>query len=171
MRGTQNGISCTILELKYLQMKKERQIHYNSCLNCYPQSPQLQVLYTMEEEGVGPSSVQSGCPELPWLGHILFYPRSSNPFSCIFLETSGWLSGILDSQWGFPDTWKFQVCMLLSAAGKAGFSPLLFSFIVLLGNHICLQAVPRWTWPCFQAVPWPKQCKEWNIKYACPWMI
>lgn len=115
----------------------------------------------MEEEERGPVDALNS---IMWSG-------SCNLFF-LYLFRSFWMTLsvflVFICQWGFCDTWTLQVYMLFSAAGKAGFSTLPLSCVVLLGNYICLHAVAQWTWPCFQAMPWAKQYKKGTVKCICP---
>lgn len=143
---------------------------YIGCSNCHTRSPHPQVLYTDGGEGGW-----GLCCSAWMLWTPITWSGSCSLFFHISLEASGWLSQALhlhvsgDSQTPprhIPR--KFQICVMLSAPGKAGFSTLLLSCVVLLGSYICLPAVAQWTWPCFQAMPWAKRYKEGNIKCICP---
>lgn len=122
-----------------------------------------------EKEG-GFCYVRGECTELLWDGHSLCCPGghvTPSPLSFQKLLGDSFRDFRFLSEWGFSNTWKFQVCFLLSAAGKAG---RLLSWPsssgLLLGNAIYFPTVVQWTWSCFHAMPWLCFRQRSSIKNA-----
>lgn len=144
----QNGISCTILGLKCLKWKKKDGFIILAAW-IVTHTAHLHRFCTQRRK------VGSGLKwhhRTTWDSHILFAQDHVTPsWSFQSLLGDSFRDFMFMFQWVFSDTWQFLVYMLVSAAGKAGYSPSLPSFMVLLGNYIYIHTMAMLV---FIAMPW-----------------